>query len=61
MMSFCTPRNQPYMKDTLFKKYPRKSKSEREREREREKEREEKGRRDGDRGGRMERTGVRGK
>ena len=39
MMSFCTPRNQPYMKDTLFKKYPRKSKSERERERERRRER----------------------
>lgn len=31
MMSFCTPRNQPYMKDTLFKKYPRKSKRERDR------------------------------
>lgn len=30
MMSFCTPRNQPYMKDTLFKKYPRKSRRERE-------------------------------
>ncbi len=35
MMSFCTPRNQPYMKDTLFKKYPRKSESERESWRER--------------------------
>lgn len=33
-MSFCTPRNQPYMKDTLFKKYPRKSEGERERKRE---------------------------
>lgn len=34
MMSFCTPRNQPYMKDTLFKKHPRKGSGERERERE---------------------------
>lgn len=50
MMSFCTPRNQPYMKDTLFKKYPRKS--------ERGRVRAKIGR--GDRGGRMKETGKKG-